>query len=110
MTGGGGTVGVSEYPLGSDARELQRLDLQGRLLEPATRTILTAADIRPGMRVLDLGAGTGDMAFAVADLVGSSGEVIGIERSPEACAKAGQRGRDWRRDAARPALRRTRGG
>ena len=36
------------YQLGSDAAELQRLDLQGRVLAPATRTILAAAGVRPG--------------------------------------------------------------
>lgn len=91
MSGGGGTAGVSEYPLGSDARELERLDLQGRLLAPATRTILESAGLGPGMRVLDLGSGAGDVAFVVADLVGSSGEVIGVERSPDSCAKASWR-------------------
>jgi SAM-dependent methyltransferase len=76
------------YPLGSDPAELDRLDHQGRLLAHATRLIFEAAGLRPGMRVLDLGSGAGDVAFVIADLVGPSGEVIGIDRSPEACAKA----------------------
>jgi SAM-dependent methyltransferase len=84
------------YQLGSDAAELKRLDLQGRVLAPATRTILAAAGIRPGMRVLDLGSGAGDMAFAAAELAGPAGEVVGIDQSPDAVAKAaaraGQRG------------------
>src|SRR3954463_8952799 len=77
-----------EYPLGSDPVELDRLDHQGRLLAPATRTLFEAAGIRSGMRVLDLGSGAGDVAFLVADLVGPSGEVIGVDRAPEACAQA----------------------
>jgi ubiquinone/menaquinone biosynthesis C-methylase UbiE len=40
------------------------------------------------MRVLDLGSGAGDMSFVVADVVGSAGTVIGVERSPEALAEA----------------------
>jgi ubiquinone/menaquinone biosynthesis C-methylase UbiE len=84
------------YQLGSDAAELQRLDLQGRVLAPATRTILAAAGIRPGMRVLDLGSGAGDVAFVAAGLAGPAGEVVGIDQSPDAVAKAtaraGQRG------------------
>lgn len=35
------------YQLGSDAAELKRLDLQGRVLAPATRTIPQTAGIRP---------------------------------------------------------------
>jgi len=76
------------YQLGSDAAELKRLDLQGRVLAPATRTILAAAGVRPGMRVLDLGSGAGDVAFVAAELAGLAGEVVGIDQSPDAVAKA----------------------
>ncbi len=66
-TGGGrarGTVMSSAetgYQLGSHAAELERLDLQGRVLAPATRMILQTAGIRRDMRVLDLGSGAGDV-------------------------------------------------
>jgi SAM-dependent methyltransferase len=84
------------YPLGNDAAELERLDLQGRVLAPATRMILATAGVRPGMRVLDLGSGAGDVAFVAAGLAGPAGEVVGIDQSPDAVAKAtaraGQRG------------------
>jgi SAM-dependent methyltransferase len=76
------------YQLGSDAAELKRLDLQGRVLAPATRTILATAGVRPGMRVLDLGSGAGDVAFVAAGLAGPAGEVVGIDQSPDAVAKA----------------------
>jgi SAM-dependent methyltransferase len=84
------------YQLGSDASELERLDLQGRVLAPATRMILKTAGLAPGMRVLDLGSGAGDVSFAAAELVGSGGEVVGIDQSPDSVAKAtaraGERG------------------
>jgi len=38
--------------------------------------------------VLDLGSGTGDVAFVAAELVGPDGEVAGIDSSPEAVATA----------------------
>ena len=76
------------YQLGSDAAELQRLDLQGKVLAPATRTILRAAGVRRDMRVLDLGSGAGDVAFVAAELAGPAGEVVGIDQSPDAVAKA----------------------
>ena len=47
------------YQLGSGAAELKRLDLQGRVLAPATLTILATAGVRPGMRVLDLARSSG---------------------------------------------------
>lgn len=61
-----GTAETS-YQLGSDAAELERLDLQGRVLGPATRTILQMAGVGRGMRVLDLGSGAGDVAFVAAE-------------------------------------------
>jgi len=86
----------SGYQLGSADDELARLELQGRALAQATYMILDAAGIRPGMRVLDLGCGVGDVAFVAADLVGPDGYVVGVDRSAEALARAriraGQRG------------------
>jgi SAM-dependent methyltransferase len=79
------------YQLGSDAAELERLDLQGRVLAPATRTILQAAGVGPDMRVLDLGSGAGDVAFVAAELAGPAGDVVGIDQSPVAVAKAAAR-------------------
>jgi len=50
--------------------------------------ILAEAGIRPGMRVLDLGCGAGDVAFVAPGLVGPGGSVVGVDRSPEALARA----------------------
>jgi len=88
----------SGYQFGSGIGEdeVGRLEIQGRALAPATRMILAEAGIRPGMRVLDLGCGAGDVAFAAAGLVGPDGSVVGVDRSPDALARArlraGQRG------------------
>jgi SAM-dependent methyltransferase len=88
----------SGYRFGSGVGEDEagRLEIQGRALAPATRMILAEAGIRPGMRVLDLGCGAGDVAFAAAGLVGPDGSVVGVDRSPDALARArlraGQRG------------------
>jgi ubiquinone/menaquinone biosynthesis C-methylase UbiE len=40
------------------------------------------------MRVLELGSGAGDVAMLAARLVGREGEVVGVERDPEAVASA----------------------
>jgi SAM-dependent methyltransferase len=84
------------YQLGSDVSELERLDLQGRVLAPATRMILEAAGLARAMRVLDLGSGAGDVSFVAAELVGSDGEVVGLDQSADSVAKAtaraGERG------------------
>jgi cyclopropane fatty-acyl-phospholipid synthase-like methyltransferase len=78
----------SGYEFGSAEDELARLELQGRALAPATRMIFAAAGLRPGMRVLDLGCGAGDVTFAAADMVGPEGSVVGLDRSPDALARA----------------------
>ena len=88
----------SGYQFGSGIGEdeVGRLEIQGRALAPATRMILAEAGIRPGMRVLDLGCGAGDVACVAVGLVGPDGSVVGVDRSPDALARArlraGQRG------------------
>jgi protein-L-isoaspartate O-methyltransferase len=71
----------SSYALGSDESEIARLDAQAAMLAPATRLLLGAGGIVPGMRVLDLGTGLGHVAFDVANLVGPRGVVVGIDQS-----------------------------
>lgn len=85
---------TEDYLLGHDDDELARLEEQARILAPATRTILERAGVGPGMRVLDLGTGVGDVAFEVADLVGPSGSVVGVDKSPIALASARRRALD----------------
>jgi SAM-dependent methyltransferase len=76
------------YVLGHSAFELERLARQERLIGPSTRQYFQAAGIAPGMRVLDVGSGTGVVAFLAAELVGPSGEVVGTDLAPTAVATA----------------------
>lgn len=85
------TIDHSNYLLGHDDPELQRLEEQARVLAPATDVILRTAGIEAGMRVIDLGSGVGDVAFAVAELIGPTGEVVGIDQSEEALGQAMRR-------------------
>jgi cyclopropane fatty-acyl-phospholipid synthase-like methyltransferase len=88
-----------EFGTGIGEEELNRLEAQGAAIAPATRMIFAEAGIRPGMRVLDLGCGAGDVTFVAADLVGPGGSVVGVDRSPDALARARLRAerRGWRR-------------
>ena len=72
---------ATTYVLGSSDQEIERLDRQSASIEAATRLLLRAAGITPGMRVLDLGTGVGHVAMLVADLVGPQGCVVGIDTS-----------------------------
>lgn len=56
--------------------------------------------IQPGDTVLDVGCGTGDLAFVLAQRVGSSGAVFGIDASPEMIARAEHKARRRRPSAA----------
>lgn len=78
------------YVLGHSDFELQRLARQAQFLEPTTREYFRSAGMAPGMRVLDVGSGTGAVAFLAADLVGPSGEVVGTDIAPAAISAARQ--------------------
>jgi ubiquinone/menaquinone biosynthesis C-methylase UbiE len=82
-TGRSTTPGESAYVLGHDDIEVQRLLLQGRLYNDQTEHALRLAGLRPGMRVLDVGCGAGDVSFVAARLVGATGTVLGIDAAAD---------------------------
>jgi ubiquinone/menaquinone biosynthesis C-methylase UbiE len=79
------------YFLGHSETEVRRLALQNEFYRDATEHLLRRAGLAPGMRVLDIGCGGGDVSLLAADIVGSSGFVVGIDRSSEAIAAARRR-------------------
>jgi len=79
------------YVLGHSAEELNRLIDQARLFGELTEDVFVRAGIGPGMRVLDVGCGAGDVSFLLARMVGPSGAVVGVDRSEDAVAMANAR-------------------
>jgi ubiquinone/menaquinone biosynthesis C-methylase UbiE len=67
------------YVLGRSEEEAARLQRQAGSLAGYTRQLLEAAGIGPGMHVLDLGSGAGDVAMLAAALVGPTGYVTGVD-------------------------------
>src|SRR6516162_4972424 len=85
---------ANEYALGYSERELERLRRQAQLVNPITRQYLIEAGLAPGMCVLDVGSGAGDVAFLAAELVGPSGQVVGVDRSRDALVFARSRAKE----------------
>jgi SAM-dependent methyltransferase len=81
----------ANYVLGQSAHEQERLMFQARVLRPYTERFLRAAGVAPGMHVLDLGSGMGDVSLLAADIVGPSGRVLGLDRDEKALERARQR-------------------
>jgi ubiquinone/menaquinone biosynthesis C-methylase UbiE len=79
------------YPFQSSTDERRRLIAQGELVAPLTRRLFERAGIASGMRVLDIGSGSGDVAFLAAQFVGPEGGVIGADRDPAQVAFAEER-------------------
>jgi ubiquinone/menaquinone biosynthesis C-methylase UbiE len=77
-----------QYALGSTDAEHERLIWQAERVAPITERLFCEAGIGAGQRVLDIGSGVGDVAMLAARLVGSSGEVVGIERDSRSIARA----------------------
>src|SRR5882672_1665148 len=67
------STGADSYALGYSEAEFRRLKFQGEYLRDFTADVLRRAGIAPGMRVLDIGCGVGDVSLLVAEMVSSSG-------------------------------------
>jgi SAM-dependent methyltransferase len=77
-----------DYALGYTNFEHERLIRQATRIAPYTERLFREAGLCTGQRVLDLGSGVGDVSMLLARIVGSSGEVVGIERDAYSIARA----------------------
>ncbi len=71
----------SDYVLGTHADEVARLGLQHRVWRSVTAECWERVGITHGWRVIDVGAGPGYATADLAEIVGPSGAVLGVERS-----------------------------
>ena len=81
----------SDYAFGRSDAETKRLIIQAEVLRPFTEQLLRTAGLDRGMRVLDLGCGTGDAAILAAGMVGPSGEVVAIDQDEQVLRTARHR-------------------
>jgi SAM-dependent methyltransferase len=71
----------TDYVLGTNEEEIERLGLQHRVWRPTTLDSWRRAGITIGSRVIDLGSGPGYATIDLAEIVGRSGEILALERS-----------------------------
>lgn len=74
---------ATTYLMGRTERETPRLIFVAELLNPSTRRLLQTAGLAPGMRVLDVGTGAGDVALQAAEIVGPTGSVVAVDENPQ---------------------------
>ena len=72
------------YVLGHADFEMERLQFQAGVIEPVTRRLIRECGIAPGMQVLDIGCGTGDVSMLLAEAVGDAGSVVAFDREARA--------------------------
>lgn len=70
-----------ENTFGISPSDFHRLRLQGTLLKPIAKTFLLKAGLQPGMKVIDLGSGSGEFSCVAAEIIGDSGILIGFDKS-----------------------------
>jgi ubiquinone/menaquinone biosynthesis C-methylase UbiE len=69
----------SVYVMGRTTEEYDRLRGQAKILEPITASVLERAGLSVGMSCLDVGSGPGEVMRLMADRVGPSGRVVGLD-------------------------------
>ena len=67
------------YTVGDGAADRSRLDRITEIFRPTTLALLDRVGVRPGMACLDVGCGTGGVAFDLARRVGPEGRVVGLD-------------------------------
>jgi SAM-dependent methyltransferase len=82
------------YVMGRSAEEERRLQRQSAWSARPTRQLFADAGIAPGMKVLDLGSGAGDVAMLAAATVGPDGRVIGVDTNPDILETARRRAQE----------------
>jgi SAM-dependent methyltransferase len=86
----GDAMSTDSYLLAGKARELERLQLWSRMVEPAGRRLLGELGDGQGARVLDVGCGALGWLRLLSEWVGPDGQVVGTDIQDEMLAAARQ--------------------
>lgn len=74
-----------EFEVPDEGLDYDILDMS---FNPTTKSFIAANGIQPGMRVLDVGSGSGIITHYLAGSVGAQGQVVSIDISPQQLARA----------------------
>lgn len=77
-----------DYMLAQGEADVDRLALLNQLYGPPSEALLLEAGLKPGMRAVEIGCGSGNMTCWLADRVGPVGRVTGVDASPESLEQA----------------------
>src|SRR5205809_890893 len=83
--------GNDTYVMGRTEAETQRLMLLAKALNLPLQRWLEDAGVSPGMRVLDVGTGAGDVALVAGAMVGPQGSVVGVDMNAALLESARER-------------------
>jgi SAM-dependent methyltransferase len=73
---------TAAYTLGAEEPERNRLIIQAEVWAPMAQWLLDQVGVGPGGRVIDVACGPLGVMHLLAERVGSSGEVFGLDREP----------------------------
>jgi SAM-dependent methyltransferase len=79
-----------KYALATGHAAVRRLHVLHDIYSPAGRRVLLRAGLAPGMKVVDFGCGVGVTSRMLAEIVGPTGCVTGIDVNPEQVEQARQ--------------------
>jgi ubiquinone/menaquinone biosynthesis C-methylase UbiE len=72
-------MSLKHYIIRGGIEGWERLKILSRVMRPTTLDLLRRAGISPGMTCLEVGCGSGDVAFDLAEMVGPEGRVVATE-------------------------------
>jgi ubiquinone/menaquinone biosynthesis C-methylase UbiE len=75
-------VSAPSYIIRGGIAGRERLRILSRVMRPTSLALLERAGLGPGMKVLEIGSGGGDLAFDIARIVAPGGRVLGTDIDP----------------------------
>lgn len=72
---------AEHYILATGGKDVERLRLLHEVYGPGTEALFHRVGLRDGMRVVEIGCGSGNIACWVAEQIGPNGTVMGIDNS-----------------------------